>query len=387
MNKKNNISEMHSCYGCGVCSKVCPQNIIDIRLNRNGFYTPYIIEIDKCTSCGLCLDVCAYNSNDVIKTNEFKVKSYAGWSRNPEVTHTCSSGGIGYELAKHLVENGYKACCARYNAKKGIVEHYIANTVIELQESKCSKYLQSFTIEGFRNLDRKSKYFITGTPCQIDSIRRYIRRLRIEDNFILMDFFCHGVPSNLMWRKYLKGIQRQIGKPSNVSWRSKKYGWHDSWVIMAENIEATGGNIPIQYESNLSKGDLFYKMFLLNNCLGKACYSHCKYKMASSASDIRIGDLWGTKYEKNNTGVNGILALTPKGDRILNEMTSIELVKEPYEVVTEGQMKKSPKKTYLYYIDLFLLRTPLSIKCIDMINRLVPQLLIPVFYIRALLKK
>lgn len=155
----------------------------------------------------------------------------------------------------------------------------------------------------------------------------------------------------------------------------------------AENIEATGGNIPIQYESNLSKGDLFYKMFLLNNCLGKACYSHCKYKMASSASDIRIGDLWGTKYEKNNTGVNGILALTPKGDRILNEMTSIELVKEPYEVVTEGQMKKSPKKTYLYYIDLFLLRTPLSIKCIDMINRLVPQLLIPVFYIRTLLKK
>ena len=109
--------------------------------------------------------------------------------------------------------------------------------------------------------------------------------------------------------------------------------------------------------------------------------------MASSASDIRIGDLWGTKYEKNNTGVNGILALTPKGDRILNEMTSIELVKEPYEVVTEGQMKKSPKKTYLYYIDLFLLRTPLSIKCIDMINRLVPQLLIPVFYIRTLLKK
>ena len=78
---------MHSCYGCGVCSKVCPQNIIDIRLNRNGFYTPYIIEIDKCTSCGLCLDVCAYNSNDVIKTNEFKVKSYAGWSRNRGNTH------------------------------------------------------------------------------------------------------------------------------------------------------------------------------------------------------------------------------------------------------------------------------------------------------------
>lgn len=387
MNKKNNISEMNSCYGCGVCSKVCPQQIIDIRLNKNGFYSPYITNMDKCTSCELCLDVCAYNSNDVIKTDEFEIKAYAGWSRNLEVKQTCSSGGTGYELAKYLLENGYKACCARYNAKKGIVEHYIANTVGELQESKGSKYIQSLMIEGFRNLDRKSKYFVTGTPCQIDSIRRYIRRFKIEDNFILMDFFCHGVPSNLMWRKYLKGIQMQIAFPCNVLWRSKKYGWHDSWVMMAESIEVTGSNPPIRYESNFSKGDLFYQMFLLNNCLGKACYTRCKYKMSSSASDIRIGDLWGTKYEKNNTGVNGILALTRVGDRVLNEMTSIQLVEEPYGVVTEGQMKKSPKRTYLYYTDLFLLRTPLSLKCINMINRLIPQLLIPVFYIRTLLKR
>lgn len=381
MNKKNNISKMNSCYGCGVCSKACVQGIIDIRLNKNGFYVPHIIDIDKCTSCGLCLDVCAYNNDFFMKSDDFKVVSYAAWSNDSNIRNTCSSGGIGYEIAKYMLEDGYKVCCARYNIERNRVEHYIANSEEELKASKGSKYIQSFAIEGLRNLNRKTKYLVTGTPCQIDSVRRYIQRFKIEDNFILMDFFCHGVPSYLMWNKYFRMIQRKMGYPDKISWRNKKYGWHDSWIMMAEKEEN------VKYESKLSEGDLFYQMFLLNHCLGKACYDKCKYKMKSSAADIRIGDLWGSKYENNEEGVSGVLTLTSKGDDLLNKITSIHLVKEPYEVITEGQMKNTPKKTYLYYMDLFLLRSPLSLKSIDRINYIVPHLLKPLFYIRTRLKQ
>lgn len=38
----NNISHIHSCYGCAVCAIACPKKIIDVRLNSNGFYEPYI---------------------------------------------------------------------------------------------------------------------------------------------------------------------------------------------------------------------------------------------------------------------------------------------------------------------------------------------------------
>ena len=38
----NNISGVRSCYGCGVCGLACGQKIIEIRLNREGFYEPYI---------------------------------------------------------------------------------------------------------------------------------------------------------------------------------------------------------------------------------------------------------------------------------------------------------------------------------------------------------
>lgn len=107
----------------------------------------------------------------------------------------CSSGGVGFEISKILLEQGYKICGVRYNPTLNRAEHYISVSKEELVQSAGSKYIQSYTVDGFRSIDRKEKYLVVGTPCQIDSFRRYIRKNHIEENFILMDFFCHGVPS------------------------------------------------------------------------------------------------------------------------------------------------------------------------------------------------
>ena len=63
----------------------------------------------------------------------------------------------------------------RYNTELARAEHYIATTIDELRPSIGSKYIQSYTINGFSSINRKQKYLVTGTPCQIDSFRRYIR--------------------------------------------------------------------------------------------------------------------------------------------------------------------------------------------------------------------
>jgi len=54
-----NISDIHNCYGCEVCSISCALKIIKIKLNKEEFYEPTITDISKCTDCGLYREVCS----------------------------------------------------------------------------------------------------------------------------------------------------------------------------------------------------------------------------------------------------------------------------------------------------------------------------------------
>lgn len=298
-----NISKVGSCYGCGVCTLACGKKIIKMRRDKTGFYVPYIEDASKCTDCGLCTDVCAYLHRDKAVENS-PLKSFAAWSKEKAVRHICSSGGVGFEIGRSMQEKGFHILGVRYNVKKQRAEHYVATSAEDLLASMGSKYIQSYTYDAFQTLDRKRKYLITGTPCQIDSFKRYVRKFRCEDNFVLLDFFCHGVPSGLVWDKYVEYIERKIGKLEFVSWRNKQRGWHDSWGVSMDSENHTGQVVDWHDSYNLlirekkgyvnslwSEGDLFYYMFLGNNCLGKACYDKCKYKYNNSSADIRIGDM------------------------------------------------------------------------------------------------
>lgn len=71
---KNNTGQIHDCYGCGVCAASCGKKIIKIRLNKNGFYQPYIDEPENCSECGICLEVCAFNHEErALKPDEVKL--------------------------------------------------------------------------------------------------------------------------------------------------------------------------------------------------------------------------------------------------------------------------------------------------------------------------
>ena len=207
---KNNVSKFNYCYGCGVCSTVCNKKAILISLNKDGFYAP-VVDDSKCVDCSICLDVCAFNHQE-LASNAIPMKSWASWSNDEDVRRKCSSGGIGFEIANQLIVRDYKVVVCRYNVEKERAEHYIATTVEELVQSTGSKYIQSYTLDAFKKIDRKEKYLVVGTPCQIDSFKRYIKRFKCEDNFILMDFFCHCGPSMYAWKAYTKMVEKITGK-------------------------------------------------------------------------------------------------------------------------------------------------------------------------------
>ena len=333
-----NINEIKDCYGCGVCATVCGKKIIGIGLNKEGFYEPRVIDPDRCVGCGLCLAVCSFLQEEP-SLRRTEIHSYAAWSKDTVIRRKCSSGGVGFELGRTLIEEDYKVCGVRYDAERARAEHYIATTVKELIPSIGSKYIQSYTVDGFKAINRKEKYLVTGTPCQIDSFRRYIRKFNVEDNFVLMDFFCHGVPSMHLWQKYLQEVEKLTGNVTYVSWRNKLTAWHDSYDLLIRGEKSF-------YNSRLSQGDRFYRFFLSDACLGKACYERCKYKYDRSAADIRIGDLWGNTYKSNEDGVSAAVAFTEKGNKILCSC-GCELIEHPFNVVAEGQMKECPRRPRL----------------------------------------
>ena len=372
----NNVSDFKYCFGCGVCAASCGKKIISIELNRDGFYEPRINEPEKCTNCGICLDVCAFNHKErSLKPEEIQIKSWAAWSNDENVRRKCSSGGIGFEIGKQLIEQGYQAVGCRYDIKEQRAEHYIATTVEDFVQSIGSKYIQSYTEEAFKQIQRKGqKYLITGTPCQIDSLRRMIRKFHCEDNFILMDFFCHCVPSMYAWKAYIKMLEPKIGEVTYASWRNKfEYGWHDSWVI---GIDGVNTSKPIDWHdsynllirekkthirSRWSRGDLFYKLFLGDVCLGPQCQTQCKYKYDQSSADIRIGDLWGDTYKDDQKGVSALISFTDKGRTVVEGLTNVTLVEHPFEIVAEGQMKKNAHAKEMYPVVMWYLRKNYSI--------------------------
>lgn len=343
----NNVNDNVNCYGCGICSVACPRQIIKLIHNGRGFYIPQV-ENEECIECGICLSCCSYIDDLVSDEHCANIKSFASWSLDEKIRFQCSSGGSGYAIAQHLLSLGYKICAVRYDVNKRRAEHYIATNEQELIESVGSKYIQSYTSDGLSNIDWNDKYLVVGTPCMIDSFRKLIRKKKKESNFILMDFFCHGVPSRLLWEKYNNIKIKECGDIKAIKWRNKNDGWQDSLKFLINGTKK-------KYIGGINQGDIFYKLFLGDYCLGDACYNKCKYKMLKSAADIRIGDLWGKTYMNNKKGVSGLLTFNDEAYQIISKIPGLFLQKEDISVVTEGQMLQSPSEPLLRPIILKLL--------------------------------
>lgn len=313
----NDSSQHRACTSCQICGAVCPTSAISIALNKEGFYRP-VVDEEKCIDCGLCIKNCYKFDTEIRLTTSLNSKSlYAAWAKDTKIVNATTSGGIADILAKKLIEEDYTCIGVAYDTTTNCAVGKSANTEKEIFAFRGSKYIQSLSVEIFKELvkgHKNQKYAIFGLPCQIYAIDRFLRLKDTRDQHILIDLYCHGCPTLNLWHKYIaEAVSKVYGKGViSANFRSKVHGWGNFYVV----VVVEGISYPIKVISPRTN-DPFYDLFFSDTILNDSCYD-CSLRSTLEYTDIRLGDFWGKSYVTNHTGVSGVTLCTAKAHEIFN---------------------------------------------------------------------
>ena len=302
--------DKNTCVGCSACASVCTKNCIKMIVDEEGFSYPQI-DTDKCVGCGMCDKVCpALHPASPVEISD----SYAVYSNSDEVRLNSSSGGVFYYLAEYVIKNGGIVFGAAFD-NDWSVSHIAVDKVEDLPKIQRSKYLQSNTngvFEKVKNVLNDGKLVLfSGTPCQCGGLSLYLNK--IYDNLILVDFICHGVPSPLVWQKYLNYMAKGRAV-KNINFRDKIIGWQ-KFSFTVEYNDGTRYSVPF-FENT------YMNLFLKNYILRTSCYN-CSSKYPNKYSDITLGDLWGADIiipNHDDKGITLALINSDKGRKVFENI-------------------------------------------------------------------
>lgn len=308
------IQQKHTCCGCQTCAQACPKGCITMKADEEGFLYPVIDEA-VCVQCGLCERMCP-----VLHDSESKLgtpKAYAAYTFNEEVRLASSSGGVFTLLAEYvLAENGVIYGAAMENFR---VKHIRISDSEGLALLRGSKYVQSDIgqtyIQAKADLEAGKTLLFTGTPCQIEGLKTFLRKE--YEKLITMDIICHGVPSPMVWEKYVAWQEKAAGAPAaRMLFRYKKYGWK-TYAVLFEFLNKT------MYVRRY-RDDLFMRAFLHDLCLRPSCYQ-CSFKKINRVSDITIADFWGIQKVcpemDDDKGTSLVIVHSEKGAEIVKVLS------------------------------------------------------------------
>jgi len=318
------------CAGCFGCYNSCPEDAIEMKYDEYGFYLPFINE--NCNLCGICVNHCPV-IQDIGNKKKFKEPIfYGGRSKDHEIRMMSSSGGIFSELAKYILDQSGSVFGAAWDENFNL-EHIMIDDFDEIEKITGSKYVQSRIGESYKKvskeLDEGKKVLFAGTPCQIGALNTFSD----HKNLLTVDLVCHGVPSYLLFAKYLKHLEsKKESIVECISFRDKEKCWENYQIRIGFKDGTT-------YKKN-RKLDPYIRGYLQDICLRKSCYD-CKFQTTPRLGDITLGDFWGSPPEglETSEGVSVILANTEKGDhfiKTLSKSNEIEIKKTNYDTATEG---------------------------------------------------
>ena len=339
-----NLADKNQCTGCTACANICPKSCIEMKEDDEGFSYP-VIDNSRCISCLACERVCPILNNHTHKDEE--TKAYAALSKNDETRLESSSGGIFSELAKLILQSNGIVYGAKYDDDFKVI-HTGIEDIESLKELRGAKYSQSDLSTIFqtvkKQLNNGRQVLFSGTPCQIGGLKAFLKK--DYDNLYCIDFVCHGVPSPLVWKKYIEyrsQVDADNQVPEYINLRNKESGWsHYSYQV--EFAYSKSNHYLCQNDK-----DLYMSLFVNNYILRRSC-SNCYYKGYSRESDITLGDFWGIwdilPSMDDNKGTSVVFTHSNKGEKLLNS-AAIHLQSNPVTLDQATMMNPSLLKSSL----------------------------------------
>ena len=316
--KNSVIENQKDCCGCGACSSVCPVNCITMTVDNKGFKYP-IIDTNVCINCKKCERICPSITNSTTQ-NDVGQNSYIAYSLDAHIRKKSSSGGVFYHIANYVLTNNGIVFGA--TIKNKTVVHDFAQTQDELPQFMGSKYVQSEIGDCYKKakefLEAGRLVYFTGTPCQIKGLYAFLGE-KTYQNLVTQDLICHGVPSPMIWNKYIDFVAKD--DCPQISFRDKRKGWHYFSMRISDNKHT--------YCKNL-ENDFYLKLFLDNTILRPSCYD-CKSKQQGSSADITLADCWKphsvcAEVADNDKGLSLVLMNSQQGNDLWSNLVSTNVL-------------------------------------------------------------
>lgn len=315
-NNKNILHVDSECIQCHYCEYTCPKKAISFKKNSKGFLYPNIS--NECINCGKCLQICPILH---VPSSNRPIESFHGYSKDDHTRFTSSSGGFFYHIADLFKKEGWLIIATVFFPESKECK-YVTSNQCDIKQMQKSKYCESnFTqiLQLIKNaLAEDKKVFICGTPCHMYAVRHIFGN---SSNIFIVDFQCHGVPSQTLLQEDIKMYEKNNGANlRDIDFRYKK----TKYSSLTLKLEFENGKRKVfrYYE------DRFYYAFEKNWILRDSCYQ-CKFS-SSHFSDITLGDFW-------NANKYGVKADTKLGHSLVyaNSKKGLEIIKkiEPFFVI------------------------------------------------------
>ncbi len=132
-----------------------------------------------------------------------------------------SSGGIFLSAGLNFALEG-KISGVVFDNDFHQARHILTSDPRKILQFSGSKYVQSDPTSAFQAMkSSEGPFLFSGTPCQVAGVRNLITQGILQGDFLLIDLFCHGVPSYLLWWSYLDFLRQRVGRILQIEQRVK----------------------------------------------------------------------------------------------------------------------------------------------------------------------